>query len=143
MLPYDIMVMLTLSLHFKLYQITHTCYNMVFLVLCIDVLSLKKIQEICDVLLKKSNSSVLINICKRLNAACYEHKDGSEPRDPMTLTQFSMKHKSLKEVLFHVIYSWHCFNPVSSTVTLAKFLMKSGYYNEAFVINPLCKLLKF
>jgi len=118
------------------------CFVLVF---HLDILNLKKLQDICDDLLKKSTSSVLIEMCRCLNDDCYDKKRENpselKMQNPMDLTEFSKKHKSLEEILFHTIYSWYCFHPYSSTLDLANLLKKEGYYNEAFAICPRCKLL--
>ena len=43
------------------------------------------------------------------------------------------------EVLFYVLYSWHCKNPTQSKRKLARKLLESGFYTQAYDLDPECE----
>jgi hypothetical protein len=49
------------------------------------------------------------------------------------------KHAPSHEVLFHVLYSWHCKNPTATKRKLAS-LMEKDLYKQAVKLDPKCKL---
>ena len=49
-----------------------------------------------------------------------------------------MCHVSVDELLFHVIYSWHCKNPTATKKKLASML-PDDLYKQAVALDPQCE----
>ena len=50
----------------------------------------------------------------------------------------AMRHVPVDELLFHVIYSWHCKNPTATKKKLASML-PDDLYKQAVALDPQCE----
>ncbi len=100
------------------------------------MLNVSNILAISAKLPKASSCDNIMKICQDLDNLNSSHKLPTST----SLDQSSLEHRSIQDILFHVIYKWKCRNFRASSKTLAQTLMELGHYKEAYSIDPTCKL---
>ena len=83
-----------------------------------------------------------MEICKKICESSHLTIEAIEVLAGTLDVQYSIKSSEyeLGEILFDVLYKWHCKNPNADRQKLAELMHKSGCCKEAFVVDPTCEL---
>ena len=92
----------------------------------LDVINPRNLVSICDALSDLTIDQVC-NLAKVLLA-----------EDAFKDAMSGVKYTQTNEVLFHVLYNWHCKYPTESKRKLALKLNECGFYQQAIHLNPKC-----
>jgi hypothetical protein len=102
----------------------HYNYNKLYSNFCEDLITPASILDLC----KGDLSSLKVKDIEKLASLLSVSEEFAANR-----------HAPSHEVLFHVLYNWHCKNPTATKRKLAS-LMENDLYKQAVKLNPKCKL---